>query len=443
MKQGIMALESLPEDGQDRLEGGDSDIDVIDALADQQEQTEALGYTGDLEEHLRAADAVEDLTDQLESTNGGVGLSGPACEALTLAVNHLVRKIGMESHHNTAAFEDYGTLKSRQKNHTTSLEAFGSVLKNIWAKIVGMIAKIWDWLKRTFSRANLSARIEEGRLKRQEERLKAERTFPHVKINTDEVFQNPGIHARLCRGKTVPQGAELIRSAIDHNELMRRLGKVFQTLDFDTMQCLENAFEAIHHTGDEFQKHIGEAFDWLLCSPIKGKVSSARVNNSYSDGVVLYEQPLIFGNAYFFRSAAESSAKVHSGDIVCTVTTSLENPVDVDHSQPMHKIDIDQCEELHGVIADGARTSDMIRKDRQRDADRLSRILSLAQGLERSSGNNEIERTAKRAQLLAKAIGWYTTQRMGIDVHLANYDKAIRSAMLAYINESIRSSEPV
>ena len=317
MTRGILALEALVDDtllapdnqppsGQVPTDIGHG-LDVTDMLQLQQEATEEIGYTGDLTEHVRAADAVGELVEYLDGANEGQGLQCPEAEALTIAVEHLLRNIGFEGGVQSVALEEQSTRRAALHNKTVTMEAFMDVLARIWKRIVEMLAKAYQWLKKVFSARSIRAKVQKERVERVQEatvEAKAKDLItPRTTPREDETFSNESIHARLAVGLHVPSGLELIRTVQNYAHQMEQLDRAFIALDNEMLKHLETAMHTVNVKGDGFQQSIAVVYSLLLASPIQKR---SKAPNDFSQGIVLFEEPLVFGNRSYYRTGATS-----------------------------------------------------------------------------------------------------------------------------------------
>ena len=453
MNRGILALEALiddtmlvpdnqPPSGQVPTDIGHG-LDVTDLLQMQQEATEEIGYTGDLTEHVRAADAVGELVEYLDGANEGQGLQCPEAEALTIAVEHLLRNIGFVGGVQSAALEEQSTRRAALHNKTVTMEAFMDVLARIWKRIVEMLAKAYQWLKKVFSARSIRSKVQKERIDRVQEatvEAKAKDTIsPRTTPREDETFSNESLHARLAVGLHVPSGLELIRTVQNYVHQMEQLDRAFIALDNEMLKHLESAMHTVNVKGDGFQHAIGVVYRLLVTSPIQKR---SKAPNDYSQGIVLFEEPLVFGNRSYYRTGATSVAQVEDGgtadDLVAKVEASFVSRGEPNHSEPMRKLSIEQVEEINKLVLGRWKAADSIRDQRAYNLERLNRLEAEARHLMTRTGSREIDRANKRATRLAKALSWYTKQRSSIDIGLYNYDEVVLNALLDYTTQSVR-----
>lgn len=103
------------------------------------------------EEAVEVATALEEMATCLQSAAGNGGLSRDAAGALNVAVEHMLKRIGMPvEHRQMPALESYGGVSSRVAATQMALENLAEKAKQIWEKIVEAIKKSIAWLVERF-----------------------------------------------------------------------------------------------------------------------------------------------------------------------------------------------------------------------------------------------------------------------------------------------------
>lgn len=374
---------------------------------------------------------LDTIATKLESVEGGVETE--VGTALTTAIEHMLARHPDASP--KIAFEEYSTRRAKLNQTTLAIEGIRDTLKRLWQRLIEMIRSIVNWFKRVFNMQALRWKAIQAQNERLGEKIK-EAKASGVVNKIDAV--KPGFirfanAARtLCVGTAVPTGISFAQHVHDHNAVMTDLHKLFGDNNAAALKYTETAIEKIYSKQAAFETALTSGFSEVVYCPAVMKHSSDQKRfGPLSDGVIVFELPLIFGNKSLFRTAIEHTASLNPGDLHTKVLSSTHAPSPTSISDEVEKMDPDVRETVYTLYKDYGNKVLRFEKERHDQINSLYRSLQAKlEGILKRPGNEPFVsgRGKSVGQLLAMCHHLIDSDLVG----LVSYDQTVQSAIQRY-----------
>ena len=149
---GLLAMEEIDNSGENmgEVEAAEVAATVADESAEIQESNTDVGIeVAKVEDAVQAGEELEALGDlAADSLEGGEGLSEESAEAVSIAVESILNRLGATRETRTVPVaESFGNASSRRVSTKLVVEGIGDWLKKIWASIKAAAARLWDKIR--------------------------------------------------------------------------------------------------------------------------------------------------------------------------------------------------------------------------------------------------------------------------------------------------------
>lgn len=439
MKKLLMAIEDLAPEAVTGDEPPHA-VEVYDVADAMPEDDEIVGYTGDLGECLDVSDTVEEVVDQLEEPTARMGLGDASADALSIAVEHLLKRCKIEQGARPV-FESQVTLRTKRANLALAIESFKDVLKKIWERIVALIQKVVAWFKRTFSRRKIVAQADGrkiDRLVKQAEEQKQAHVAPTAPQLT---FTNTVIAARLCVHGRVPAPTSLLGYVHRHHDLVSQIWRVCYSIEQQIERELSDTIRAYTDPSDAFERKMSDLVSLIFSSPLKRRASNqAALGHGFESGIVLFEEPLVFGGRSLYRTGVVDAGAYRHGVADAVVTVSGGQTGHVDGSAQLPVLGIDHVEAL-------LRLTRALVEQRNNYIDTFNNLTEKIDALKSQfehqrdqlrDGPGVDERSAKRARSIIRAFSMFFAYRDAYTRGLFHYDENVSAALMLYVDQSLK-----
>lgn len=381
---------------------------------------------------LRRVSAVSDM---LVNQNNHSGIGDGTAQALQLAVESICRIEQIE--YRPVTFKSQTSFAAKRENCKIAIESFSSAASSIYNKLKELIAKIISWFKKLFESKRIKNKLIQRKIDLAEDKIKERRNSTDMP-DPQSYFTNQELVKKLHIGGSVPQGINLIRASNDHfkqmNDFYRTGIKYCSTLNDFMLKCLG----AINKDGDEFNNLLGEVYSGMLSKSIID-TPAKKADRAYSRGVLLYEEPLVFGDISYFKTAANSVVEINSTDVVARVgqSTTVHSP---DLQQKLYVLEEIHYTALRSNIASHASNSVEWLDKFEELIDKADKIRIELDRIDRNKqlSDRDTSRSARRARQLMRAFNMYTVQYNSFSNGVYSYDQVICSALLDYVLASTK-----
>lgn len=402
----------------------------FDVTDDESGLTAVVGKQIDV---LRDFDRIDDA---LISTNQLSGISENTAQALQVAVESMCSAVGVE--YKSVEFEPQSSYRARRKNVTVAVESFKEAAKAVWMKVVELLKRFVAWLKRTFALRRAKNASVQAKANRLTDKVRAAQenkdpAAPAVSRVIDPAnFIDPVLVTRLNVKGSVPQNVELVRAANDHFAQMRNFYQAGLVYSNIIVGELEQCLDAVNKDGSEFNDKISTVLGQLLSRSIITRVCP-KPNRTFSKGVLLYEEPLVFGHRSYYRSSSNSASDITMDDIVSEVAES-SSIVRVDPNQKLYALELTHSEVLSKNIQAHVRMIGNWIDQFDRIVERTDRISARASKLDSrpDADARSIERSARRARQITRAFNIFMRQYNSLAGSMISYDHMVCDSLLTY-----------
>ena len=149
---GLLAMEEIDNGGENMgdVEAAEVAATVADESAEIQESNTDVGIeVAKVEDAVQAGEELEALGDlAADSLENGEGLSEESAEAVSIAVESILNRLGATRETRTVPVaESFGNASSRRVSTKLVVEGIGDWLKKIWASIKAAAARLWDKIR--------------------------------------------------------------------------------------------------------------------------------------------------------------------------------------------------------------------------------------------------------------------------------------------------------
>lgn len=149
---GLLAMEEIDNGGEDmgEVEAAEVAATVADESAEIQESNTDVGIeVAKVEDAVQAGEELEALGDlAADSLENGEGLSEESAEAVSIAVESILNRLGATRETRTVPVaESFGNASSRRVSTKLVVEGIGDWLKKVWASIKAAAARLWDKIR--------------------------------------------------------------------------------------------------------------------------------------------------------------------------------------------------------------------------------------------------------------------------------------------------------
>lgn len=145
---GLLAMEEI-DNGEDlgEVEAAEVATTVADESAEIQNDNTDIGIeVGKVEDAVQAGEELESLGElAADSLENGEGLSEETAEAVSIAVESILNRLGASRQTRTVPVaESFGNSSSRRVSTKLVVEGIGDWLKKVWASIKAASIRLWD-----------------------------------------------------------------------------------------------------------------------------------------------------------------------------------------------------------------------------------------------------------------------------------------------------------
>lgn len=121
------------------------------AMAETAEVAAQVEGGGDsIEQAVGDAETLADVADTMEATEETGGMDEKAAAIAEVAIEALYERLHVSRGKAMPGLESFGSQSSRMKSTTIAVEAIRDDLKKVWAAIVAMASKVWEFVKGFF-----------------------------------------------------------------------------------------------------------------------------------------------------------------------------------------------------------------------------------------------------------------------------------------------------
>lgn len=385
---------------------------------------------------LDAARHIDEIRDMVINAEKTRGLSNNVAQAAQIAVENMCAAAGVV--YKPVTFRPQASIATRLENSNVAIEGFAGAIKSVWQKIVEMIRKFIAWVRRKVSRRQIVDKAIKRKADHLGDKLAKEKTSEQKEpaavkpVIEPKSYINPSIAKRLSIKGSVPQNVELVRAALDHYALMRR----FYTAGLQ--YCMEIALELVDC--EKLLKKDGNAFNEAV-SNVLGKLMSRSLittpckhpPRSFSKGVLLYEEPLIFGDRSYFKTSANSVADITLEDVMAEVGDSTL-PSRPDPEQKLYPLSDAHRDAVWKSVTAHAKIMSSFDDRFGVVVDRIDQLTTKLSHLDQTpdADPKDIDRNGRRARLLMRAFNIFAKQFNSISGGLYEYDQQVNNALLDY-----------
>lgn len=416
-----LALEQMEEVVDLSLQGQASDEAVIDQINRVEEVADTVCALDNIAAKLEAS------LEGVEPAQGNTLMA--AVESLFLNAG-VVRKF---------AFEEYSTQRGKQRQTQLVLEGIRETIGELIKKIVAMVQKFFQWLKQvlTFRKAQtqaVRARCEKAQhvvAEAKANKAPVPEATLKSEVNKDLPINKPHIFRVLKKGTHGVDHTKLLDDLKHHNKMMLDAYHVFGENNTAVALSTDRALGSINN--DDFQRYLMEALTDAASLPVEMPKSSDQNRfGELSPGVAVYEEELVFGEKSIFRTAASGSGDLMVGDIHFAVMSSTKSKNIQSNGHGLPALPAHEIEEIlrtqrdhveHVLVPSLVKNEEMLEEIK-----RIENHLTVL----RNRGDDTDRKKAGRIGLLMQLLAMLQRLIGTTDVGLANYDKAVQSAVSDY-----------
>lgn len=389
----------------------------------------------DIEQGFGAMRALDGVLDAHADT---VKLEIHEGKALALAVEELcnIRILTDAQRKKLPSFEEFSTDRTQK---AVTLEAFEDIKKSailIYDRIVVLINKILDFLKRYFNSKIRKNRKFEAQAEHNDDTFKKILALPAPERKAFEKaeFVDELMWARLNINGKMPVGFDLLRQVQGHIKQVRTFEYNFALRDKYIITRLENALAAVHKPGDIFKTNIEVAISAIGTPHLTAHAADQGALGEIADGGVLYEEKLRFGNCIYYQIGAKTSMRPENG--------SFRGGVKVDShagsfvTGAIQALSVDEANELNSIMENHYKKNSQW-LDTYNKID--SRLREMARSVARKKTQKEYdERSVRRLGVLYETLYMFMGLRSTSDMALSRYDQAVCTSLMEMIDRSIK-----
>lgn len=422
-----LAMEQMDEIVDLSLAGDVPDEAVIDQINKLEDTAETVGV-------------LDGLADRLEKNERGLEPGEGA--ALSAALEHLCNTVGSPR---KFVFREYSTDRGRLQQCKVAVEGIRETVSELVKKIVQMVQKLFQWLKQVLSFRKAQTQALRTRCERaQHIHSEAKATKQPVAVatlktdvNKDLPIKRPHIYRVLKRGSHGVQYGTLIQDLKRHNKIMLDAYHAFGENNTAVALSVDRSLGAINN--DEFQRYLMEALTDAASLPVAMPKSHDQNRfGELSPGVSVFEEELVFGEKSVFRTAGNGSGDLMIRDIhfaVVSSTNSKNHQADPNGLPSLDANTIDELMRIQREHVEQVLVPALVKNEEMlEEVNRIEHHLTTL----RNRGDDIDRRKASRITILMQLLAMLQRLIGTADVGLANYDKAVQTAVTDYAVESIK-----